>query len=100
MSTHQDAIQRAVVLALAVVGALLDSTLDALVGMTVHSSSLLFFGFGNSMRRRRQSIQELFSNVAFPWLLWYLKGKGFLLEVFLCLSLLRLFYPPILPIWK
>ena len=52
------------------------------------------------MRRRGQSIQELFSNVAFPRLLWYLRGKGFLLEVFLCLSLLRLFYPPILPIWN
>jgi len=41
VGTHQDLIQRAVVLVTAVMGALLDGALDALVCMTVHSKSLL-----------------------------------------------------------
>ena len=41
MGTHQDLIQRAVVLMAAVIGALLDGAFDALVCMTVHSKSLL-----------------------------------------------------------
>ena len=36
VGAHQDAIQGAVILVLAVVGALLDSALNALVGMAVH----------------------------------------------------------------
>lgn len=41
MGTHKDPVQRAVVLAFAVVCALMDSTLDALVGMAVHNETLL-----------------------------------------------------------
>jgi hypothetical protein len=41
VGTHQDLIQGAVVLVTAVVGALLDGALDALVGMTIHYKSLL-----------------------------------------------------------
>ena len=41
MGTHHDAVQRAVVLGVAVVSALLDGALDALVGMTVHIRILL-----------------------------------------------------------
>ena len=59
MSTHQDAIQGAVVLVLAVVSALLYGALDALVGMTVHSCFLLLFDYGNSMAWVRKSIQEI-----------------------------------------
>ena len=41
MGTHQDPVQRAVVLAVAVVSALLDGTFDALVSMAVHNKRLL-----------------------------------------------------------
>ena len=41
VGAHQDLIQGTVVLVTAVMGALLDSTLDALVCMTVHNESLL-----------------------------------------------------------
>ena len=41
VGAHQDLVQRAVVLVTAVMGALLDGALDALVCMTVHSKSLL-----------------------------------------------------------
>jgi hypothetical protein len=41
MGAHQDLVQRAVVLMTAMMGALLDGTLDALVCMTVHNESLL-----------------------------------------------------------
>ena len=41
MGTDQDAVQRAVVLLLTVVGALAHGTFDGLVGMTVHGFYLL-----------------------------------------------------------
>ena len=41
MGTHQNLIQGTVVLVTAVMGALLDGALDALVCMTVHNKSLL-----------------------------------------------------------
>ena len=41
VGAHQDFIQRTVILMAAVVGALLNGTLDTLVGMAVHSKSLL-----------------------------------------------------------
>ena len=41
MGAHQDAVQGAVVLILAVVSALLDGALNALVGMAVHGHFLL-----------------------------------------------------------
>ena len=42
MGAHHDAIQGAVVLGIAVVSALLYGAFDALIGMTVHDSFLLF----------------------------------------------------------
>ena len=42
MGAHKDVVQRAVVLASAVISALCDGALDALVGMTVHDIFLLF----------------------------------------------------------
>ena len=42
VGTYQNAIQRTVVLAIAVVGALLNSTFDTLVCFAVHNSFLLF----------------------------------------------------------
>ena len=50
MSTYQDPVQRAVVCGLAVVGALLDGALDALVCVVVHGVSS-FFRNGDSMTR-------------------------------------------------
>ena len=44
MGTHQDLVQGAVVFALAVVGALGNGALHALVGMTVHGFPSLFPG--------------------------------------------------------
>ena len=41
MGAHQDLVQRAVVLAVAVVSALLNGALNALVGVAVHSCFLL-----------------------------------------------------------
>ena len=43
VSTHQDLVQRTVVLVTAVMGTLLDGTFDTLVCMTVHSKSLLLY---------------------------------------------------------
>ena len=47
MGAHQDAVQRAVVLGIAVIGALLDGAFDALVGMVVHPFSPPSFGLRN-----------------------------------------------------
>ena len=44
MGAYKDAIQGAVVLGVAVIGALLDGALDALIGMTVHVFSSFLFG--------------------------------------------------------
>ena len=41
VGAHHDLVQGAVVFLLAVMGALVDSALNGLVGMTVHSNSLL-----------------------------------------------------------
>ena len=46
MGTHQNPVQRAVVLGIAVVSAGLDGAFDALVCMTVHKKNLLLFGTG------------------------------------------------------
>lgn len=43
MGTHQDPIQRAVVLGVTVVSTGLHGTLDALVGIAVHDFDLLFW---------------------------------------------------------
>ena len=44
MGAHQNPVQRAVVLAVAVVSAGLDGAFDALVSVTIHSCILLLFG--------------------------------------------------------
>ena len=44
VSAHQDTVQRAVVLGVAVVSALLDGAFDALVGVAVHIHDLLYLG--------------------------------------------------------
>ena len=66
MSTHQNLIQRTVVLTLAVVCALLNGTFDALVGMAVHSCFLLLIGFGISMGKRKEIIPAKNANIAIP----------------------------------
>ena len=59
MGAHQNTVQRAVVLVLAMVSALLDGTLDTLVGMTVHKkasfeldSELVWLGNGKVFWKR------------------------------------------------
>ena len=49
MGAHQDLVQRAVVLSVAVISAGGDGAFDALVGIAVHLDYLLLFGFGFSM---------------------------------------------------
>ena len=44
MGTHQDPVQGAVVLGVAVIGAGLDGAFNALVGMAVHNESSFLFG--------------------------------------------------------
>ena len=61
VSTHHDAVQRTVVLILAVVRALGNGAFDALVSVTVHSQFLLLFEFENSMAHRVQIIHPKFS---------------------------------------
>ena len=63
MGTNQNSVQRAVVLGVAVVGAGLHSTLDALVCMTVHVHFLLHFGFGFSMAWTAKNHTLLFLSV-------------------------------------
>ena len=52
MGTHQNPVQRAVVLMVAVVSAGLDSAFDALVCIAVHIVFLLQNGFGHSIAHR------------------------------------------------
>ena len=49
MGTDHDLIQRAVVLSLAVMGALGNGAFDALIGMAIHTQFLLCFGVAYSM---------------------------------------------------
>ena len=66
MGTHQDAIQAAVVLGVAVISALLNSALDALVGTTVHDQFLLLLDYGLIMRLKSEFMHCFFSqNVLF-----------------------------------
>ena len=71
MGAHQDAVQGAVVLILAMMGALLDGAFDTFVGMTVHCSSSFEFEFGYSMARRKKSMLEKVSRIAFSMQMWY-----------------------------
>ena len=65
MGAHQDPVQRAVVLILAVVCTLLDGAFDTLVGVAVHGNCLLYFGFADSMCGCRKMIPERITIVAF-----------------------------------
>lgn len=51
MGSYQDPVQGAVVFAVAMMGTLLNGTLDALICMAVHNVILLFIWYGNSMIR-------------------------------------------------
>ena len=65
VGTHQDPVQRAVILGIAVISTLLDGALDALVCMTVHIGASFVFGFDFSMAQTRKTIQEISPNLAF-----------------------------------
>ena len=54
VGAHQDLVQRAVVLSVAVVSAGLDGAFDTLVGIAVHCDILLFFEIGVSMAGSRR----------------------------------------------
>ena len=71
MGAYQNPVQRAVVLVLAMMGALLDGAFDTFVGMTVHSSSSFDLKSGYSMANRQKRIQEKVSNLAFWKNVWY-----------------------------
>ena len=66
MGAHQNPLQGAVVLAVAVVSAGLNGALNALVGMTVHLFFLLFTEFAFSMGIKTGNMLEKFRSVAFP----------------------------------
>ena len=65
VGSHQDAVQRAVVLAVAVVSTGLDGAFDTLVGMAVHSLIPPFLNFSPSMSRLLKNIPEKYANIAF-----------------------------------
>ena len=72
MGTHQNTVQRAVVLAVAMVCALLDGTLDTLICMAVHVRFLLLFEFRLSMAARiKMKHGNVFLFVAFSLNPWY-----------------------------
>lgn len=58
VGAHQNAVQRAVVLALAVMCALLNGTLDALICLVCHGMLLLFLDFALSMAQKSQRKQR------------------------------------------
>ena len=65
MGAYQNPVQRAVVLLLTVVGALVHRTLNTFVGVTIHNCFLLLIGFGYSMADRQKRMQAKVSNLAF-----------------------------------
>jgi len=72
VGAHQDPVQRAVVLVLTVVCALMDGAFDALVGIAVHGIRLLFSEFLPSMTPEKETIQGIFSCIAFYSVMWYI----------------------------
>ena len=60
VGAYQNFVQRAVVCILAMIGALLNSTLNALIGMTVHFASS-FIGDVLIMTQRKQNILPILS---------------------------------------
>ena len=67
VGAHQDAVQGAVVLGVAMVSAGLDGTLNALVGVTIHVLFLLLFGTAIVWPERKNMSQGISSKVAFCW---------------------------------
>ena len=59
MGTHQNPVQRAVVLGVAVIGAGLDGAFNALIGMTVHIHFLLLFGTGIVLPTEEKQFREI-----------------------------------------
>ena len=59
VSTHQDAVQRAVVLAVAMVSALLHSTLNTLIGMAIHRIFLLLLNYNPIVCRSEKNIHPV-----------------------------------------
>ena len=59
VGAHQNLVQRAVILVLAVVCAVLDGTFDTLVGVVVHLKNLLFIWFGSSMPDFPRAIRKV-----------------------------------------
>ena len=70
MGADEDAVERTVVLAVAVISTLLNGAFDALVCLAVHRFSSFDLGCKHSMPRQRASMQEIASNVAFPIEIW------------------------------
>ena len=70
VGAHQNPVQGAVVLILAMISTLLNGTLDALVGMAIHKNASFEFGFAASMADTGQSMLEILSKVAFLQILW------------------------------
>ena len=58
VGAHHNAVQRAVVFGVAVIGAGLDGAFDALVCMAIHNDILLFVWYSLSMNRLQKRIQE------------------------------------------
>ena len=71
MGADQDLIQGTVVFLAAMMGALLDGTLDTLVCMTVHRKASFKIGFGNSMGPVFKIMLAKVSNVAKSLFLCY-----------------------------
>ena len=65
MGTHQDTVQRAIILSITVVRTLLDGAFNALVRMTVHNLFLLVLNYIGSMRYDKKDIRSvaIFTNL-------------------------------------
>ena len=59
MGAHQNAVQRTVVLGIAMVSTLLYSTLNTLVGMTIHRLILLLLNYKPSMCHKQKAIHTV-----------------------------------------
>ena len=72
VGTHQDLVQGAVVLTLAVVGTLMDGAFVALIRVAVHGHFLLLYWFGNSMTPTGKNTPgNGFLFIAFGRAVWY-----------------------------
>lgn len=71
VGTHQNAVQGAIVLVFAMMRALLDGTLDALIGMTVHLASSFDLDSGIVWRVRKKIYGKGPAKIAFFSVIWY-----------------------------